>query len=611
MAIVGEENGGFENAAFGSKSKCSNPIPVDQFLKHVITLMETKDGFKNEFISLKVGPRSSVVVSTKDYNLEKNRFVNILAYDRTRVILESDDRSEYVNIKHVKNDYINANYVDGYKKKRQFIASQGPLNTTIIDFWRLVWQNNVSKIVMVTNVVERGKAKCAYYWPHEGSETYGAIKVRLEKEDIYPEYTVRILEMTKGKEKKTLLQFHFTAWPDEGAPTTGTSLLALQDLVNSTPSSNNGAPILIHCSAGIGRTGTYIAVDYLKKQAAEEGIIDVLGCVDRMREDRINMVQSLEQYVYIYTTVLEAVCCGKVRWARDHFPSAYSSLTESSFEGEKTVIDTHFKVLEALKPMSYDQHCEDGREPVNKNKNRRDDIIPSDYVRPYLKVSSDLPADYINAVVVDSLLKKNAYIVTQMPLPNTQIDFWRLVTDYGCICVLMLNEQIFASEDAAPYWPLTSEDAPIICGPFMVKTTAVSDSESTVFTHLNIVSSQSKNEQNLYHFWLKDWPDAEPLPRNRRMLIDLYRQLKDAKILSAEPPLLIHCLFGVEKSGLICAALSLLEAIENSGYVDVFNVVKRIRRSRPKFVATLNQYRFLHALARDFIEMTCSVKVLL
>ncbi|KAK2150457.1 hypothetical protein LSH36_404g02011 [Paralvinella palmiformis] len=489
---VDKENVGYENAAFGVKpqgsKQCSSPVPVDQFLKHVITLMETKDGFKNEFIV--------IIVSTKDYNLEKNRFVNILAYDRTRVILDAEERTDYVNIKNVKNDYINANYVDGYKKKREFIASQGPLNTTIIDFWKLIWQNNVSKIVMVTNIIEKGRSKCAYYWPHEGSETYGAIKVRLEKEDIYPEYVVRILELTKGKEKKTLLQFHFTAWPDEGAPTTGTSLLALQDLVKSTQSTNNNSPVLIHCSAGIGRTGTYIAVDYLKKQAAEEGIIDILSCVDRMREDRINMVQSL------------------------------------------------------------------------------------------------------------SLLKKNAYIVTQMPLPHTQMDFWRLVTDYECRCLLMLNEQVHESKDDASYWPLTSEDPPVICGPFMVKTTAVSDTDSMVLTHLNI------NEQNIYHIWLKGWPDAEPLPHNTRILIDLYRQLKDAKVLSDEKPLLIHCLFGVDKSGLVSAAMSLLEAVEDNLYVDVFNVVKRIRRSRPKFIATLAQYRFLHLLARDFIEMKCSVKLL-
>ncbi|XP_067677159.1 uncharacterized protein [Haliotis asinina] len=234
-------------------------------------------------------------------NDTKNRYRDVLPYDSTRVSLEIADKSE--------SDYINASFIDGYKEHIHYVAAQGPSVEVVPDFWRMIWQLKTTKIVMLTNLVEAGKVKCEMYWPFCSSDcsTYGKVYVQCLEEKVYSNYTLRKLAVWKGHSRHRLIrQFHFTAWPDHGVPGETTSVLDFHRVVKDTKTDSSG-PLLIHCSAGIGRTGTFIALDYLLDQAKEEGHVCIYNCVQNLRQQRMKMVQTQEQYAFIYKTLMSAL----------------------------------------------------------------------------------------------------------------------------------------------------------------------------------------------------------------------------------------------------------------------------------------------------------------
>ncbi|XP_064604630.1 receptor-type tyrosine-protein phosphatase T-like [Liolophura sinensis] len=244
-------------------------------------------GFKKEFEKFPTGLHAKHDAADKPENKAKSRYRSLVAYDHSRVLLSVTDGQA--------TDYINACYINGYNEPKKYIASQGPNDVILHDFLRMIWEQKSGKIIMVTNLMETTKTKCCQYWPDEGSESFGLITVTLLNEEFYGEFTVRTLLLTHNQtktESHTVKQFHFTAWPDHGAPAQPTGLLDFRDKVNAYQTQLNG-PIVVHCSAGVGRTGTYIALDYLISQAQDEGVVDVPACVRQLREQRVNMVQAL------------------------------------------------------------------------------------------------------------------------------------------------------------------------------------------------------------------------------------------------------------------------------------------------------------------------------
>ncbi|ESP05460.1 hypothetical protein LOTGIDRAFT_102205 [Lottia gigantea] len=319
----------------------TSPVEISQLYDYIKKNKEHNClGFKKEFEELPVGLLACCEVSRKADNRAKNRYGNIVAYDHSRVILDPIQGEPNT-------DYVNANYMDGYSRKKAFIASQGPNKTMIRDFWRMVWQLKISKIVMLTNLVEACKRKCEQYWPEEGSIKYGEVTVKLVHTRKYTDYTIRTFEIARvGSSEeisKIVKQFHFTTWSDHGAPTYPTTLLAFRRkvLLYNTDST---APILCHCSAGIGRTGTYIALDYLLDQAQHENVVDVLGIAQIMRTNRVNMIQTWEQYVFVYDAVLEAIKSGNTTILRSVFRNVYQDMCTAHDDGEKTELERQYEV---------------------------------------------------------------------------------------------------------------------------------------------------------------------------------------------------------------------------------------------------------------------------
>ncbi|XP_075019139.1 receptor-type tyrosine-protein phosphatase eta isoform X1 [Calonectris borealis] len=260
-------------------------------------------GFAEEYEELKsAGVHQPKFAAELAENRGKNRYNNVLPYDISRVKL-SDQSS-------ATDDYINANYMPGYNSKKAFIAAQGPLPNTIEDFWRMIWEKNIYSIVMLTKCVEQARTKCEQYWPDKQSKSYGDIIVTMVSEIVLPEWTIRdfTVEKSNTPESHTLRQFHFTSWPDHGVPETTDLLINFRHLVHEYSSQNPiDSPTLVHCSAGVGRTGTFIAIDRLIQQIEMENTVDVYGVVYDLRMHRPLMVQTEDQYVFLNQCVMDII----------------------------------------------------------------------------------------------------------------------------------------------------------------------------------------------------------------------------------------------------------------------------------------------------------------
>ncbi|KAI1897461.1 hypothetical protein AGOR_G00083520 [Albula goreensis] len=550
-------------------------IRVADLLQH-INLMKTSDsyGFKEEYESFFEGQSASWDVAKKEQNRTKNRYGNIIAYDHSRVILQpmEDDPSS---------DYINANYIDGYQRPSHYIATQGPVHETVYDFWRMIWQEQSACVVMVTNLVEVGRVKCYKYWPDD-AEVYGDFKVTFVEVEPLAEYVVRTftLERRGFNELREVKQFHFTGWPDHGVPYHATGLLSfIRRVKMSNPPS--AGPIVVHCSAGAGRTGCYIVIDIMLDMAEREGVVDIYNCVKALRSRRINMVQTEEQYIFIHDAILEACLCGETVIPVCEFKAAYYDMIRIDSQSNSSHLKDEFQTLNSVTPQPQPEDCSIALLPRNHEKNRFMDMLPPDRCLPFLITIDGESSNYINAALVDSYRQPAAFIVTQHPLPNTVKDFWRLVYDYGCTSLVMLNE-IDLAQGCPQYWP---EEGMLRYGPVQVECMSCSmdcDVISRLFRICNLTRPQ------------EGYLNGEAVP------VDKWQEECE----EGEGRTIIHCLNGGGRSGMFCAISIVCEMIKRQNVVDVFHAVKSLRNSKPNMVESPEQYRFCYDLALEYIETT-------
>ncbi|XP_048871237.1 receptor-type tyrosine-protein phosphatase H-like isoform X3 [Brienomyrus brachyistius] len=280
-------------------------VPVGKFAEHFHKLScDQNRGFSEEYENLSTaGVDQPCHTALIPENKAKNRFTNVLPYDSSRVKLTTKNRD-------MNSDYINANYMPGYgNNNRQYIAAQGPLPNTVNDFWRMIWEQDVTGVVMVTNCNEGGKVKCEQYWPENSlPQTYGnlAVKVTSEHKDMdwtRREFNVRNM---KTSEVRLVKHFHFTAWPDHGVPSGTSALMEFRGIVrHHVESCCSLAPMVVHCSAGVGRTGTLIALDVALQQLEMERAVGLAAFVRKMRLNRPLMVQTESQYIFLHQCIMD------------------------------------------------------------------------------------------------------------------------------------------------------------------------------------------------------------------------------------------------------------------------------------------------------------------
>lgn len=290
-----------------------DPKTIEQIVQMVRE--RGKQGLIREYAEIKArAPDGTFTHAKTRNNLAKNRYTDVLCYDHSRVVLSQEDEDPT-------SDYINANFVDGYKQKNAYISTQGPLPKTSYDFWRMVWEQHCLVIVMTTRVMERGRVKCGQYWePAEGAlAEYGCFQVRTLAVEANEDYTVAEMELknTKTDEVRCVSHWQFTSWPDYGVPASARAMLnflqrarekqaemvkSLGDLWAGHP---RGPPIVVHCSAGIGRTGTFITLDICISRLEDVGTADIKGTVEKIRSQRAYSIQMPDQYVFCHLALIE------------------------------------------------------------------------------------------------------------------------------------------------------------------------------------------------------------------------------------------------------------------------------------------------------------------
>uniref|UniRef100_A0A6Q2ZNF2 protein-tyrosine-phosphatase n=1 Tax=Esox lucius TaxID=8010 RepID=A0A6Q2ZNF2_ESOLU len=494
-------------------------------------------------------------------------------------------------------DYVNANYID------VSYPLPCPKQEMIYDFWRMVWQENCFSIVMITKLVEVGRMKCCKYWP-EDSELYGDIKITLLKTETLAEYTVRTFAMERRgyPAKHEVCQFHFTSWPEHGVPYHATGLLAfLRRVKASTPP--DAGPVVVHCSMGAGRTGCYIVLDVMLDMAECEGVVDIYNCVKTLCSRRINMIQTEEQYVFIHDAILEACLCGETAIPVNEFALTYKEMLRVDSQSNTSQLREEFQTLNSVTPHLDVEECSVSLLPRNREKNRSMDVLPPDRALAFLVAAEGVSEgnNYINAALTDSFHRSTAFVVTPHPLPGTTADFWRLVYDYGCTSVVMLNQINQSNSPCLQYWP---EPGLQQFGPMTVELLSVSADDDIIIRLFRVQNIMRLQEGQLVvrHFQFLRWSPYRDVPDSKKAFLSLLAQVHNWQRECGEGRTVVHCLNGGGRSGTFCACTMLLEMIRHHSVVDVFYAAKTLRNSKPNMVETMEQYRFCYDLALEYLE---------
>ncbi|XP_032826463.1 receptor-type tyrosine-protein phosphatase delta isoform X19 [Petromyzon marinus] len=569
------------------------PIPIAELSDHVERLKSNNNlKFSQEYESIDPGQQFTWEHSNLEVNKPKNRYANVIAYDHSRVILQTQDGVPG-------SDYINANYMDGYRKQNAYIATQGPLPETFADFWRMVWEQRSSTIVMMTRLEERCRVKCDQYWPARGSETYGLVQVSLVDTLELASYAVRTFTLHKNgsNEKREVRQFQFTAWPDHGVPEYPTPFLAFLRRVKACNPSDAG-PMVVHCSAGVGRTGCFVVLDATLERLRSERTADVYGFVTCLRSQRNYTVQTEEQYVFVHEALLEAATAGPTEVpARTLY--AHLQQLGTAEPGENTTrMQLEFRRL-ALGKSSPSRFIS-ANLPCNKFKNRLVNVMPYEATRvPLQPIRGVEGSDYINASFVDGYRQQAAYIATQGPMAETTEDFWRMLWEHNSTIVVMLTKlREMGREKCHQYWPAERSARYQY---FVVDPMAEYNMPQYILREFKVTDARDGQSRTVRQFQFTDWPE-QGVPKSGEGFIDFIGQVhKTKEQFGQDGPITVHCSAGVGRTGVFITLSIVLERMRYEGVVDVFQTVKMLRTQRPAAVQTEDQYQLCYRAALEYL----------
>ncbi|XP_055779113.1 protein tyrosine phosphatase receptor type Fa isoform X1 [Salvelinus fontinalis] len=571
-----------------------HPLISTADLSDHIERLKANDGlrFSQEYESVDPGQQFTWEHSNLEVNKPKNRYANVIAYDHSRVILTSIDGVPG-------SDYINANYIDGYRKQNDYIATQGPLPETLSDFWRMVWEQRTNTIVMMTRLEEKSRVKCDQYWPSRGTETYGMIQVTMLDTVELATYSVRTFTLYKNgsSEKREVRQFQFMAWPDHGVPEYPTPTLAFLRRVKACNPTDAG-PMVVHCSAGVGRTGCFIVIEAMLERMKHEKSVDIYGHVTCMRAQRNYMVQTEDQYIFIHEALLEAATCGNTEVPARNLYAHIQKLTQVTPGGTVSTMELEFKKLSNSK--AHTSRFISANLPCNKFKNRLVNIMPFESTRVYLQPIRGVEgSDYINASFIDGYRQQKAYIATQGPLAETTEDFWRMLWEHNSTIVVMLTKlREMGREKCHQYWPAERSARYQY---FVVDPMAEYNMPQYILREFKVTDARDGQSRTIRQFQFTDWPE-QGVPKTGEGFIDFIGQVhKTKEQFGQDGPISVHCSAGVGRTGVFITLSIVLERMRYEGVVDIFHTAKTLRTQRPAMVQTEDQYQLCYRAALEYL----------
>ncbi|XP_038146273.1 receptor-type tyrosine-protein phosphatase S-like isoform X15 [Cyprinodon tularosa] len=569
------------------------PVPISELADHIERLKANDNlKFSQEYESVDPAQQFTWENSNLEVNKPKNRYANVIAYDHSRVILSSIDGVPG-------SDYMNANYIDGYRRQNAYIATQGPLPETFGDFWRMVWEQHTANIVMMTKLEEKSRVKCDQYWPTRGTETYGLIQVTLLDTVELATYSMRTFALYKSgsNEKREVRHFQFTAWPDHGVPEHPTPFLAFLRRVKACNPPDAG-PMIVHCSAGVGRTGCFIVIDGMTERIKHEKTIDIYGHVTLMRSQRNYMVQTEDQYIFIHDALLEAVTCGNTEVPARNLYSYIQRLTQIEPGENVTGMEVEFKRLASAK--AHTSRFVSANLPCNKFKNRLVNIMPYETTRVCLQPIRGVEgSDYINASFIDGYRQQRAYIATQGPLAETTEDYWRMLWEHNSTIVVMLTKlREMGREKCHQYWPAERSARYQY---FVVDPMAEYNMPQYILREFKVTDARDGQSRTVRQFQFTDWPE-QGVPKSGEGFIDFIGQVhKTKEQFGQDGPITVHCSAGVGRTGVFITLSIVLERMRYEGVVDIFQTVKMLRTQRPATVQTEDQYQFCYRASLEYL----------
>ncbi|KAK7884142.1 hypothetical protein WMY93_027265, partial [Mugilogobius chulae] len=547
------------------------PVPLSDLAKRIQQL-KTNDNlqFYQEYESIDPGQQFTWLHSNLEVNRPKNRYANVISYDHSRVVLSKVDGV-------VGSDYINANYIDGYRKQRAYIATQGPLPETLGDFWRMVWEQNVCTIVMMTRLEEESRIKCDQYWPSRGTETYDMIRVSVVDTIELATYSLRTFILHKYPTQTLSFLRRIRAWR-----------------------SPHAGPMVVHCSAGVGRTGCFIAIDAMLERMKHQHSIDIYGHVTCMRAQRNYMVQTEEQYMFIYDALLEAATCGHTEVPAHCLHTHVTQLSQPAAGYTCSTLQLEFKKLSSsiVTPPTMIS----GSLPCNKSKNRLETILPFEPNRVSLQLLKGIQgSDYINASFIHGYRQQRAYIAAQGPLPGTTDDFWRMLWEHNSTIVVMLTKlREIGREKCHQYWPTNSSSRSLY---FVLEPVAEYKMPEYIMQEFKVTDTRNGQSRTIRQFHFIDWPE-QGVPQTAENFIDFIGQVHKTKDqFGQDGPITVHCSTGAGRTGVFIALSIILEQLRCEGIVDVFQTVKLLRTQRTAMVQTEEQYRFCYRAALEYVGL--------
>ncbi|XP_020288958.1 tyrosine-protein phosphatase Lar isoform X7 [Pseudomyrmex gracilis] len=568
------------------------PIPISELGNHIERLKANDNlKFSQEYESIEPGQQFTWDHSNMEVNASKNRYANVIAYDHSRVILQTVDGMPG-------SDYINANYCDGYRKQNAYVATQGPLQETFGDFWRMCWELRTSTIVMMTKLEERTRIKCDQYWPIRGSETYGQMTVSITDVQELATYCIRTFQVCRAgySERREIKQLQFTAWPDHGVPEHPAPFLQFLRRVRSLNVPDSG-PLVVHCSAGVGRTGCFIVIDSMLERIKHEKMIDIYGHVTCLRAQRNYMVQTEDQYIFIHDALLEAVICGNTEVPARNLHSHIQKLMQPEIDNI-TGMELEFKKLSNIKADST--RFISANLPCNKHKNRLVHILPYECTRVCLQPQRNVEgSDYINASLIDGYRYRGAYIATQGPLCDTTDDFWRMLWEHNSTIVVMLTKlKEMGREKCHQYWP---SDRSIRYQCYVVDPIAEYNMPQYILREFKVTDARDGASRTVRQFQFIDWPE-QGVPKSGDGFIDFIGQVhKTKEQFGQDGPITVHCSAGVGRTGVFITLSIVLERMQYEGVVDIFQTVRILRTQRPAMVQTEDQYQFCYRASLEYL----------